>query len=250
LLKKYIRRLSYISIFLLILAGCGKDNDTSCFMSWGKESVTEKNIDAFDTLIINDLFQVYFHKSDEYKVEISGGENVIKGINCTVENNTLTVENENVCNWVRTYNKDITINIYSPIINKIIMIGESDLFSVDTFETDTFFLLVYSDIGTADIKLNTKHSILKVNAGTGRYTFRGSTKSSYVYSHGSSFIYEDKLQTENSQLVNISCGDIFVNVTNLLFVEYIGRGDIFYKGDPDEIVVKESTGEGELIKLN
>ncbi|OFY37415.1 MAG: hypothetical protein A2W91_14990 [Bacteroidetes bacterium GWF2_38_335] len=236
-------------LLILICVSCSHDEDTSCFMSWGNESYLSQDLNSFDTIEVNDLFVVRFYHSDDHKIVIRGGENVIKGIDCQSDGHTLVIKNQNVCNWLRTYKKDITLEIYSPEIKKIILNGESDLYCEDTLETDTFFLMVYGEITKTDLKLKTNHCILKINAGTGKFTFRGKSRSSYVYSHGTSFIYQSDLQTEYSHLVNYSTGDIFVNTTGSLFVEYNDRGNIYYKGNPGEVIVAGSSGIGEVIKM-
>lgn len=235
----------FIALWIISIASCNKD----CYKSWGKESSIEYGINSFDTVRVSDVFQVYFHRADEYKILIEGGKNVIEEIRCEVENNTLNISNENKCNWVRSQNKDITIHVHTPSFEKVYLDGESDLYSTDTFYCDTFFLMVYSGASTANFTISADRAMLKVNAGTGKFTFKGKTKNSYIYSHGTAFIYEDELEAESSHINNLSSGDVFVWATQTLKVENIERGDIYYKGNPEEVILQDTPDEGQVIPM-
>lgn len=233
-----------------MLGSCKKENSIGCFVSSGKEISIIRELDPFTEIELNHVFEIYLIQDSSSFVEIIAGENLMDGIVSNVIDGRLLIDNNNTCNWMRGYSKILTVRIHCQNFELLTINGECDVFSEGIIQMDTFFIDVNSGACLCDISINAKLIKLKVHAGTGKFTIKGECKSSYVYSHGNAHVFQENLIAERLQIYNNSTGDARINVSNFLHVEFLGRGNIYYKGNPSEIIIQEQYGEGELIKID
>lgn len=235
---------------LMVFPSCVKEDSVGCFVSNGKPSSLKRDVSPFREIEINNVFDVYIVGDSLEYVEISGGENILNGITSVSDNGRLIIDNANTCNWMRGFNKDISVRIHYKAIDLIKINGECNVYSENCIYADTLFIDVQSGASLADIETEVNFLKLKIHGGTGKFTLKGKSGLTYFYSHGNSHIEALELNSDRVHLVNKSTGDISVNVKDFLHVEYLGRGDVYYKGNPSEIYLQEQSGEGKLIHLD
>ena len=242
-------RISLFLILTIILAGCEKDNLFNCFKKDGKTIRIEKQLDKFNALEINDMFNVFLCNDTINKVVIEGGENLLSSVSLKLENEKLTINDENNCNFIRKYER---INIYLSFcsLDSVIVNGQSKLTNIDTLKVENFRVDVYAAIAEVDLCLNCSKSLLLIrgiSGSTGNYKLRGSTDYSYIYCHGTAHVYADNLASNYTRVWAITTGDIFVNATEKLLVKIEDSGDIYYSGEPDNIIIIDILSTGKLI---
>lgn len=248
---------SLAKIFLFIIAfaaisGCRKDQWNDCFQSTGSDVTEIRSVGSFSKLKIGENFDIFLTQDTSLpeEIKITAGKNIVGQIVAKVKNNTLTIENVNRCNFVRSYNRKITINIRVKYLDDIEILSASNLSSLDTlhFELRNLKLKNY---GLGDINLKLISGFLDVQT----------INSGNVYVEGFSNILscsiEEVTQFDGRKLL---CDDIYmdchspldsyVNARNKLFVRIYNNGNVFYVEKPKfNFELVEQKGQGQLIKL-
>ena len=223
---------------------CKKENMFDCFKGTGDIISKKIELAEFQTLYIEDKFDVnIFHDSIDF-IEISAGENLIPSIIVENKNGTLSIRNDNKCNWTRSYRKLISLDVHTQNLNKIEIYGPSDIFFHDTLSVDTFYIDIRTGASSVYAKLDCNASYFRVHSGTGTFKLEGHTQFNYVYSIGYGFVYSHNFIATNCQVINNSTGDCFVYASDKLQVEYNSVGNIYYYGNPETIeILEQSTGK-------
>ncbi|MGP8217023.1 MAG: head GIN domain-containing protein [Bacteroidia bacterium] len=244
--------LKHYKIVLLLFCSmcvwsCHKAPLCDCFESAGspgEETVT--GLDYFEQVYAQDDVNVFISMGSTEQVIIQGGSNLIRNISATVSNNVLTLRNNNICDWLRSYKKSI-INVYitMPRVTYITNAGVGSINSIDTITTDTFQVAT-SNAG--DINLNVhSQEIVGHLFGAGDLTLNGySQEFACTFFAGIGFAYCSNLKTSYTFISNSSTGDCYVNASNLLIAFIYQRGNIYYSGSPTiDATIK---GPGQVIK--
>ena len=94
-------------IIILFAISCSKMNPGDCFKNTGSVSTEVRVATPFYYLHMKNNVDVFLTYSQEYSIEVRAGKNIIQGIKTSIEGNTLSISNENTCNWIRSYNSPI-----------------------------------------------------------------------------------------------------------------------------------------------
>ncbi len=237
----------YILLLCLSLAllGCKKENMGDCFKSTGKTERKTRVVAPFSHLVLEDRINVYIQQGPEYRVEVVAGKNLHEHIETSIENNTLLVQNNNTCNWVRSLKKDIDVYLSMPTIESITFRGGGKISFQNQFTQNTFFLDMWDASGTVDLNLNCNSVLLRNHEGTADIYCRGTTQTLESYSNGQGTIDTRSLICKKARAINGNSSLILLSVSDELNAEIRGRGDINYFGTP--AVSLQKSGSGNLI---
>ena len=197
------------------------------------KSVTEtryfdENITAIH--VYNDI-DVVLVEADEFKIEVTTGENLMEKITSTVENGTLYLKNENIRYWLRSYDYPLDIKIYHNSITRVIYESWGDLNTEDYLLHDTinhFELDVRHGSGHIDVKVNCKAMNIKAHDGTAMVTVSGSSIYTDIYHNARNNIYAKELISKNANARVYYEGSIYVNCTDSLAAMVDDFGSIYY----------------------
>jgi hypothetical protein len=241
------RNIIYILIFMLLATACSKMNPGDCFKSTGEVTTEARDASAFRFLHIYNNVDVFLSYGAEYSIEVHAGKNIMNGIKTRIDDNTLSIKNENTCNWVRSYEKPLEVYITTPTLDSIVYQASGNLTSTNQFSTDSLKLDVLEGAGTIDLNVNASRSTYNLHYGTVDLNVRGYSHISYLYSGGYGPANLRNLRTVYTYLTNNSTNNCFVWSTLSLDVKIENVGDVYYWGDP-QIVNFSGTGSGKLIK--
>lgn len=244
-----IRKIAFSLILCVILISCKKENRLDCFKSNGAEKTETREPGSFSVIEVANKMDLYIRQGAEYKVEVSAGKNLMKNILTSVTDGTLRVDNNNTCNFVRGYKKNITVNITLPYLRFVKNNGVGTV-NILGFDQDT---LVVRTESSGDIHITGNFNEVRTSShGNGDMYVQGNTNSFYVYTYGTNFVYAGDLVVKNFAFVQtLSLGDCFINGSQLLDLSYnIGSsGNVYYTGTPPTITdVSELKTKGRLIK--
>ena len=229
-----INRTLYIILIALFVSSCEPAPWTN------GEPVTEtryfdENVTAIH--VYHDI-NVTLVESDEFKIEVTTGENLMEKITSTVENGILYLKNENIRYWVRSYDYPLEIKIYHNSINCINYESWGDLKSEGHIFQDTterFDLNVLHGSGHIDISLNCKALIVRTHDGTAKVTLAGSSDYTDIYHNARNNIYAKDLVSKDA-IVNVYYeGSVYVNSTNKLEALVDDFGSIYYNKEVKEL---------------
>ena len=245
-------RLSLILCLVVFAFSCKKAEDRICFKSIGKEKSIETIVDSYDTLRLYDDIKYQLIPDTIFKVEVIGGENLIKHIDVQHANNTLTVENNNKCNFLRRLDERVTVKIYTSDLNYIQYEGSEELKSTDTLYSSVLRLNIRDGAGDVDLTVLNGYTSAVVSHGFGGFRISGQTLNAFLNCNTNSTCDARSLKVSQELNVNSNTqGDMYVNATGT--DSFVGvtnqQGNIYYLGIPDLTEFK-NYHTGEIINLN
>lgn len=221
-----------------------------CFDSAGKPGSQVREVPFFTQIVVNDNINVHVSIGNPETVTIEGGGNLIPNIAANVSNGILTMHNNNICNWLRSYKKSgIDVYIAMPQLTTITNSGYGTVYSQGVLSVDSLVLYTTNSPGDFNLTVNSKY----INAhmfGTADLTLSGQCQNFFVnYFGGTGFIYNSNLAISNYTYVSSNTtGDCYVNCpTGTLAVKIFGQGNVYYSGSPTVQYTSEG-GSGQLIK--
>ena len=235
---------------MFLLLACKKQTDLDCFTSNGSEKTEVRQVGAFNSIDVVDKIDVMIYSGNEYKVEVTCGDHIIKNIITTVEDGTLKLQNINTCNFVRGYKRTIKASITLPYLKFLRNEGVGTSRLADNFVQDTVVVRAES---SGDIYVGgTFNQIRTSSHGNGDIYLNGSANSLDVYMFGINFLHAESLNVKDFIFVETySIGDCYVNTQNTGQLAYNiwDQGNIYYTGHPSAIVnVSHDQGTGRAIQ--
>lgn len=245
--------LLWICIALVALSGCRKDQFNDCFQSTGDDITEVREVGSFSKIVIGEKFDLILTQDSTQaeQVKITCGSKIIGQIVAKVKNNTLTIENKNTCNFVRSYDRKISIEIRVRFLEHIELFSASNLSCPDTLHFEKIRYLKLNSFGLGDIDLKLKTGWLDVRSvNSGNIKVQG-------FSNILTCSIEEVTQFDARDLL---CDDIyfdchspldcFVNPKLKLFVKIFNSGNVFYKTTPsNKLELVEQKGSGQMLKL-
>jgi hypothetical protein len=227
---------------------CKKENCFDCIKSTGKIITQERSLNSFKSVFVEDKIDVYITQDSIFKVEVEAGQNLQSLIKTKVDGETLRIQNDNKCNWVRGYKHNIKVFIHAPYFNYIENAGVGTIESINTI-SQTELSIRTSNSG--DLKLNVNTNKLKVSThGNGDIYLTGNTVKLESSCVGTNFLYANGLFISNyAYMYTATIGNSFVNApeNGLMDVQIARDGNVYYKGNPSQINLNR-IGKGDLIK--
>jgi len=231
-----LNNLTYIALFTAILfSSCGKNSKFDCFKRTGNETTEIRSITGFNKIQINGKLDVEFVSSNNH-FSISGGENLLPKIETEIIDSTLIIDNENKCNWTRSYKKGkILVSIPINKLNEIEINGLGSVKSIDTINTCNLVINFVTGISDLDLKVKSTNLELVIHDGGGDIVISGISKNVNIYNNGYAYVDLGKLKSNYVFLADKSQNKTFINANMRIDVEIYDVGDVFYTGNPNEI---------------
>ncbi len=250
-MKRNIYKLSVILTIVLLatmMFSCKKSPLTN------GDVVTEtRELSAFNIIYLCDNIDVILVKSEISKIEITTGENLIPNIISDVIGDALYIRNENICNWIRSYDIPLEARIYySGDINRIMYESVGDLRTEGYLENDSisyFELDIRTGAGDIDLKLNCDSVFIDIHEGTNDINLEGSSDYTYIYQHGLGHIDATNLPSSKMFVNSYTSNNIYVNCTEELDARIFDMGNIYYKGQPEIDSYISPDALGKIIEI-
>lgn len=170
-------------------------------------------------------------ESDEFRIEVTTGENLMEKITSTVENGILYLKNENIRYWIRSYDYPLDIKIYHNNITRVIYESWGDLNTEGYLSQDTinhFELDVRHGSGHIDVKVNCNTMNIKAHDGTAMVTVSGTSNYTDIYHNARNNIYAKELISKDARARVYYEGSIYVNCADTLEALVDDFGSIYY----------------------
>jgi len=234
----------FLSASVLIASSCEKDHLFDCLKSTGSIVSEEREVSDFNRIDVYNNPEVILTQDVVNSITVEAGGHIISGITTEISNGTLTIRNENKCNWVRSYSKTIAVYVHVKKLDIIHHHGSSSISSANTLENTKFDFNIWNS-GDIEVAVNTDSMFSKLGVAVGSMTVKGHAGYSYVYNIGSGFAYEHDLQADHSFIDYHGTGDCYVSVSHDLAVKLYDAGNVYYSGNPQ--VSSSIYGSGQLI---
>ena len=249
-----------LSAILFSMTGC-KKSPFDVFTATGPiVTETRELTEFFCRIKMHDNVDVELISSSEQKVEITAGENLMRKIKTTLTaDSCLIIENENQCNWVRSYDKPLRVRVYYKEMETIYYHSVGNLTTLDTLHgfliqmqdssyRERFSIFVEEGSGDIDLKVNCEWTTIGLLYGTTAIKISGYSLVNYINSYSYGYIDAQYLTTSHTYVNLTGSNDCRVRATNELSVNITNIGDVYHYGNPKK-VSREGNGKGRLIKM-
>ena len=212
---------------------------------------------------LDDFYKVYIHddvsltlvKSDSCWIEITTGENLMDNITTKVNSSdsSLSIKNENQMSFIRPYDYPLHATLY---FKDVILLYSASSGYVNTYNQlngqENCMVIVDGASGDMDITVNNCPKLtIYYKFGTSTAYFHGiNNRKMYIQKKSYGILDARDCNAENVIITNWSVGDSYISASKYLKSEILHLGDIYYKGDPEQITEKYGpNARGRLIKL-
>lgn len=222
---------------ILFFASCEKTGD--CIKSSGQMTSKVYEGISFNKIIVHNGIALVITQGDQYKVEVRTGENLIYDIEVKVLDNTLTLEDNTTCNWVREYGETV-VYVTAPNVTDIYCKTEKNITSNGVLTYPNLHLVSmdnvdgYKGIGTGDYILQIDSQNLSIeNNSFSRYFISGKTNEMNLnfYENGGIF-HGENLFSNTITLYHRGSNDMFVHPTNAIFGNIYNVGNVYCNSRP------------------
>lgn len=240
-----------IAFLMVFFTGCKKEKWDDCISSTGDDISIERPLKPFDKITIGDKFKLIISQdtSQAERIILTGGENVLEGVSAEVDGTELTISNCNTCNFVRSYKRIITLEVFVHDLTEISLFGATNVTSGDTLVLNNLHIY-HSALEDIDLSLDVSGEVYVESINSGATILRGKAKKikgsieEITNLDARDMVAEEALVDVHSPL------DCYINATKLIYAGLYNTGNLYYVTEPTdlkEVHVQKSTGQ--LIKL-
>ncbi|WPP51420.1 head GIN domain-containing protein [Catalinimonas niigatensis] len=218
-----------------------------CTRKNGVMSETEYSFDPLHGIEVWDGLDVILHPSQEQKVVVKAGKNILPKIQLEEKEGMLTIRDQNTCNWNKSY-ESREVHLFLPKINMIIQNGYGHISSRDTIFSDSLLIEARVGSGSIDLMVNATQ-IEVVSSRYGTIILSGTVNTLDVKYLSNNAIFDGRsLKAEHTEIFHKSNNDFHLFPVHSLKGKLLMRGNAYLYKIPEEIDV-EDTGQGEIIYL-
>jgi hypothetical protein len=238
--------------------------NSPCTSGFGEIISSEFLLDNFTSIANETVVKVEVEQGDEQRVVVEGYENLIDEIDLRVINGKLRVDMNNGC-----YNNiNLSVFITVPTIEKVAVESTGNIILGEFEGLNSLELLVKSTgniRSTGMLKIDgtlyidsrsTGNIVIEADAfeinssidGTGNISLTGNCTEQYVETSSTGGYNAYKLYSDACTVYSNGIGAVKVNATNILDATVNSIGNVYYKGNPENVSVN-TTSLGKVIEV-
>lgn len=229
-------------LFLITLYAC--KNPEECFESAGEIIQREVKVEKFDKIFLKKGIEIIINQTEEQKIIIQHGKNLINNVDYHVENNTLYLEDKTSCNFTRSY-ENCKVFISVPDLKEIDSKTEYNISSSGILNFKELYIQStkekndeYGGVGDVNLKLNVE-KISFVSNGTSNFKFEGkATHLHCFFASGTGRCDAENLKANYVFLFHRSHNDVIVFPIDGIYGNLYSNGNLYIKNIPKENLVK------------
>ncbi len=237
-------KLKYL-LLIVLLGSCNKDHLFDCLKSTGSIVSEKRSATDFNRIDVYNNPEVVITQDSVNSITVDAGEHIVSGITTEISDGTLTIRNENKCNWMRSYSKTIAVNVHVKKLDIIHHHGSSTISSTNQLQNVTFDFNVWNS-GDINLSVHADSIFSRQHLAVGDITLAGASNYLYIFNKSNAFTYEKDLQVQNGIVILRGTGDCHVNISQNMNIEIHDSGNIYYSGNPQ--VTSWIDGSGKLIQ--
>jgi hypothetical protein len=239
----------------LFLDGCKKENMCDCIKSTGSDIRSDRDASPFHFISLEGKIDLVLTQDTTERIYVVSGRHLIDNIETTITAETLYIRNHNICNFVRSYGRHITVYASVKFLRELLYKGAGDVTCTNTLVgltgSDTIIgAESFEGSGSIVLNINAKASNLAVHTGPADIRLIGTVHNLYLYAAGNGVIHTDDVPGENIYVENGGTADMYIrsstSSTSFLQAHVYGTGNLYCKGTPSTIN-RNLSGTGQLI---
>jgi hypothetical protein len=248
-----LRILSVVwTVFLTVcflVSSCNREQLDDCYTNTGPKETVSREVSVFHTIELYDNVNLVITQGSSIQIRVEGGKNILSAIKTEVTDSTLLIHNIMKCNWVRSFDREVTVYLTAPYLREIRYEGSGDVKTEGQLTLDSLQLSIYGGAGSFDLDLDIKNLKLAMHYGTADVTVKGKALITTIFANSFGPFYCTGLISNIVYVRNSGTNNCYVYARHILEVEIPSVGDIYYSGDPYDIKMNV-TGTGKLLKMD
>ncbi len=239
---------NFIRIFFICICflSCSSEDAPDCIQSAGTTIQKEVAVSSFEEIVVYERVKLFIEQGDKHKVVIETGENLINEVSAKVENNRLSIRNDNGCNLFRKY--EITkVYVTVPNLKWLQNSSGSTIESIGTLNFQNLHLVsenqardlsIHTD---GDFNLNLDVNNLRItNDNYSNYFLTGRVENfSGFFAAGDGRLEAANLIVQHYDLFHRGTNKLIINPQQSLRGDIYSHGDIISKNRPPIVNVTE-----------
>jgi hypothetical protein len=232
-------------LFIVLMSSCGNDGQ--------EETFRYDELQDFTEVELNSVFDVYLQQDTLHSIRIVGSEKAVSHISYRVDSGVLRMADNAKLKWLSPRDNRIKVYLSALQFNSILVNEASRIQSVNTIESDQLSITM-----GPKTKLNEINLDLDVDSFTywnnhqcgGNMKLGGKATHLTIYTFALMSVDAGALTVTSAFVDNSSLGDCEIFVTDRLEYSIHGLGNIYLHGNPQEIILRESSSSGQLVILD
>ncbi len=234
----------------MLFLACNTEHVDDCFTNTGPDKTEDRVVDPFHTIELYNNVNLVIKQGNTYKIEVEGGENILSSIKTDVSDSALIIRNTMKCNWVRSYNREVTVIATVPSIREIRYEGSGDVNTENQLLLDSLYVNIRGGAGSFKLNLVVENLTLTLHYGTVDLIVNGTAMNTTIIAGSYGLIDCRDLESNTVLIRNGGSNNSYINVKQKLDYTMYSSGSIYYRGSPSEVFDTISgSGSGRLIRL-
>lgn len=232
---------------MLMITSCTGEQADDCFTNSGQQVTESRPAGIIEKIELWDNVNLVLIPGASPQISVEAGENIMDAVTTEITNGTLVIRNTMKCNWVRNFNKELTVYATAPLLSEIRYEGSGDISTRSQLNLDSLQLSIWGGAGSFNLDLNVNRLNLAQHYGTVDLHVSGRAYITTIFSNSFGPFYCDSLVSNIIYIRNSGTNNCYVHPLHVLEAEITSVGDIYYSGNPYD-VKSVITGSGKLVK--
>jgi hypothetical protein len=238
-----------IIALLFFLTACNREQMDDCFTRTGPMTAEERPSGYFERIELYDNINLVLIEGNQPVLKVEAGEKLLEAIKTEISDSTLHIRNTLKCNWVRSYEREITVYVSAPALREIRYEGSGDVRTEGPFITDSLQVSIWGGAGSFNLDLQAYQLNLALHYGTVDLNVKGRSVITTIFANSYGPFYCNDLISNIVYIRNSGTNNCHVHAEHILEAEITSVGNIYYTGNPYELKSSIS-GSGKLIKAD
>lgn len=217
-----------------------------------REATRTVPLSPFTTIDLKSVFSIYLVEDTFYGVDIVGDVDVVDHIDAGVQGDVLSLVDKSKLKWIHPESNKVKVYVHSPNHGTINAYTTYSLYSINAITSDLSIVnqpdVKFSEI---DLTLNSNYFRYWNNyLCGGKLTLRGQCESFDINTYALHQVSAVDLKAQSGIISTYAKADCRVQVGGQLTCSLHGQGNIYVYGNPTELIIKEQTSTGQVIRMN
>lgn len=235
-----------ILISAVLLIGCKKPNDRSCWKGAGKTVSEIRELPNKTVINIFDDADVLLIQDSLNYIEVASYSNLVSFIETNSIDTAIEIRDLNRCNFIRDKDIENTVTIHYSNIEILNLYGTGKVTFMGEIIQNNLEINSYDSKSDFTLSISCHKLQCVFIDGSINAKIMGSSDSTYLYQSKHSIINASNLTNSYLHFSNRSTGDGHVGATSTLAVELLDVGNIYYVGSPT-LKILADIGLGNVI---
>ena len=196
---------------VLTFCSCNKENAPDCFKTAGEVKTEARDLGSFTKLELNSNLKYELVDTNFCGIEITGPKNLLPKIDAKLKDGVLKIENVNTCNFLRSFEHEITVTLYFDSITNIQNFSTGSVVSLNEMKSRKLVIENKHANGKIELNLNCDTIYCGSPAGANDSYLHGTANVAELYSDAYGIIHAESLSANQVYINNSSLQPIYAN---------------------------------------